>query len=128
MDSVQAFQLAGIDAVGQAALVSAGEITAVELLDAAIIRLEAARHLNAVIADLFDRGRAQAADLDSQGRARAGQSGPLAGVPFLLKDLGQSQAGVPERLLEMLGEAGFVQVERTPLGGGVAQLLLGTRR
>jgi demethylmenaquinone methyltransferase/2-methoxy-6-polyprenyl-1,4-benzoquinol methylase len=34
----------------------------------------------------------------------------------------------PERLLEMLGEAGFVQVERTPLGGGVAQLLLGTRR
>jgi demethylmenaquinone methyltransferase/2-methoxy-6-polyprenyl-1,4-benzoquinol methylase len=34
----------------------------------------------------------------------------------------------PERLLEMLGKAGFVQVERTPLGGGVAQLLLGTRR
>jgi len=34
----------------------------------------------------------------------------------------------PERLLAMLGEAGFVQVERTPLGGGVAQLLLGTRR
>ena len=34
----------------------------------------------------------------------------------------------PERLLEMLGEAGFVQVERTALGGGVAQLLLGTRR
>ena len=67
MDSVQAFQLADIDAVGQAALVSAGEITAVELLDAAIVRLEAARHLNAVIADLFDRGRAQAADLDSSG-------------------------------------------------------------
>src|SRR6478735_5757292 len=98
MDSVQAFQLAGIDAVGQAALVSAGEITAVELLDAAIVRLEAARHLNAVIADLFDRGRAQAADLDSQGRARAGQSGPLAGVPFLLKDLGASLAGTPEAM------------------------------
>ena len=98
MDSVQAFQLAGIDAVGQAALVSAGEITAVELLDAAIVRLEAARHLNAMIVDLFDRGRAQAADLDSQGRARAGQSGPLAGVPFLLKDLGASLAGTPEAM------------------------------
>ena len=34
----------------------------------------------------------------------------------------------PDRLLEMLGDAGFEQVERTPLGGGVAQMLLGTRR
>ena len=50
MDSAQAFELADIDAVGQGALVSAGELSAVELLDAAIIRLEAARDLNAVIA------------------------------------------------------------------------------
>ncbi len=34
----------------------------------------------------------------------------------------------PDRLVAMLGEAGFVAVERTPLGGGVAQLLVGTRR
>jgi demethylmenaquinone methyltransferase/2-methoxy-6-polyprenyl-1,4-benzoquinol methylase len=34
----------------------------------------------------------------------------------------------PERLLEMLGDAGFQQVERTALGGGVAQMLVGTRR
>ena len=34
----------------------------------------------------------------------------------------------PQRLVEMLGDAGFERVERTPLGGGVAQLLLGTRR
>ena len=34
----------------------------------------------------------------------------------------------PDRLLEMLGDAGFEQVERTPLGGGVAQMLVGTRR
>jgi demethylmenaquinone methyltransferase / 2-methoxy-6-polyprenyl-1,4-benzoquinol methylase len=34
----------------------------------------------------------------------------------------------PDRLLEMLDEAGFEQVERTPLAGGVAQMLLGTRR
>ncbi len=98
MDSAQAFELADVDAVGQAALVSAGEISAVELLDAAIIRLEAARDLNAVICDLFDRGRAQAAELDASGRAREHESGPLAGVPFLLKDLGASLAGTPEAM------------------------------
>jgi len=34
----------------------------------------------------------------------------------------------PSRLVEMLGEAGFEQVERIALLGGAAQLLLGTRR
>jgi demethylmenaquinone methyltransferase / 2-methoxy-6-polyprenyl-1,4-benzoquinol methylase len=34
----------------------------------------------------------------------------------------------PERLIEMLGDAGFERVERTALGGGVAQMLVGTRR
>jgi hypothetical protein len=28
----------------------------------------------------------------------------------------------------MIGDAGFERVERTPLGGGVAQMLVGTRR
>ena len=98
MDSAQAFELAGTDAIGQAALVRAGELSAQELLDAAIIRLEAARDLNAVILDLFDRGREQAAELDASGRARDHESGPLAGVPFLLKDLGASLAGTPEAM------------------------------
>ncbi len=98
MDSTHAFELAGIDAIGQGALVAAGELSAVELLDAAIIRLEAARDLNAVIADLFDRGRAQAAELDASGRVRADESSPLAGVPFLLKDLGSSLAGTTEAM------------------------------
>ena len=98
MDSAQAFELAGTDAIGQAALVRAGELSAQELLDAAIIRLEAARDLNAVILDLFDRGREQAAELDASGRARDHESGPLAGVPFLLKDLGASLAGTQEAM------------------------------
>ena len=34
----------------------------------------------------------------------------------------------PDRLVAMLGEAGFGAVERVALGGGVAQLLVGTRR
>jgi len=34
----------------------------------------------------------------------------------------------PDRLVSMLDDAGFAQVERIGLGGGVAQLLTGTRR
>lgn len=91
-------QLSDVDAIGQAALIAAGEVSAVELLDVAIERVEATRALNAVIADLFDRGRAQAAALDASGAFRAGRGGPLAGVPFLLKDLGASLAGAPEAM------------------------------
>ncbi|MDT5070529.1 MAG: amidase [Mycobacterium sp.] len=98
MDEKAAVELAGIDAIGQAALVAAGEVTAKELLDAAIVRLEAGRALNAVITDLFDRGRAQAVALDESGALRDGGAGPLAGVPFLLKDLGASLAGTPEAM------------------------------
>ena len=98
MDSNLTFELASLDAIGQAELVAAGELAAVELLEAAIARLEATRHLNAVIADLFDRAREQAAALDTAGTLRAGEAGPLTAVPFLLKDLGASLAGTPEAM------------------------------
>jgi amidase len=98
MDSNSAGELSSVDAIGQAELLAGGEVTAAELLDAAIARLEAARGLNAVITDLFDRGRAQAAALDESGVLRDGNAGPLAGVPFLLKDLGASLAGAPEAM------------------------------
>lgn len=77
---------------------ASGELSAVELLEAATIRLEAARGLNAVIADLFERARAQAAALDDSAMLRTGRAGPLAGVPFLLKDLGASLEGAPEAM------------------------------
>jgi amidase len=98
MDSAQAFGLADIDAIAQGALVATGQVSAVELLEAAIIRLDAGRHLNAVIHDLFDRGRRQAAQVDASGYALEDGSGRLAGVPFLLKDLGASLAGTPEAM------------------------------
>ena len=53
--------LATLDLIGHADLVRSGEATALELLDAAIGRIEAARSLNAVILELFDRARGQAA-------------------------------------------------------------------
>jgi amidase len=98
MNSNLAVELASLDAIGQAELLASGELSAVELLDAAIARAEATRHLNAVIADLFDQGRQQASALDSSGSLRSGKAGPLAGVPFLLKDLGASLAGAPEAM------------------------------
>ena len=44
--------------------------------------------------------------------------------------LPRSMAYLPEpaRLLSMLSDAGFADIERIALGGGVAQLLVGTRR
>ena len=79
-----------LDLIASAALVRSGEATALELLDAAIARIEAARDLNAVICDLFERAREQA--------SKPLPDGPLAGAPFLLKDLGASLAGTPERM------------------------------
>jgi amidase len=98
MDARHAAELADLDAIGQAALAAAGEMSAVELLDAAITRTEAARGLNAVITDLFERGHEQAVALDRSGTLRGGSAGPLAGVPFLLKDLGASLAGAREAM------------------------------
>lgn len=98
MDLNSAFELAEVDAIGQAALVAAGDQSAVDLLEAAIGRAEATRSLNAVITDLFERSLEQAAELDRSGAARRGDAGPLAGVPFLLKDLSASLAGAPEAM------------------------------
>ncbi|MCX2929549.1 amidase [Mycobacterium sp. CVI_P3] len=98
MDAKLAADLADLDAIGQAELAASGGVSAVELLDAAITRTEATRGLNAVITDLFERGRDQAAALDRAGTLRTGANGPLAGVPFLLKDLGASLAGVRESM------------------------------
>ncbi len=76
------------DITAQAALVGGGEVSAPELVEAAIARLEGARELNVLVHEEFEAARAAA--------SAPGLGGPLAGVPFLLKDLGQPQAGLPE--------------------------------
>jgi amidase len=82
--------LAKLDLIGHAELIRRGEATALELLDAAITRIEASRQLNAVICDLFDRARGRATEPLGDG--------PLAGAPFLIKDLADSLEGAPERM------------------------------
>jgi amidase/6-aminohexanoate-cyclic-dimer hydrolase len=74
------------DGLGLAELVRRREVSAKELLDAAIARVEARNPaVNAVITRMYDAARAAIG---------AGlPSGPFTGVPYLLKDLGVLYAG-----------------------------------
>jgi amidase len=83
MDDVAAF-----DALGQAELVREDRVSPQELVEAAIERIERVNpKLNCVVTPLYEQARATAA-----GELPAG---PFSGVPFLLKDLLASYAGVP---------------------------------
>jgi Asp-tRNA(Asn)/Glu-tRNA(Gln) amidotransferase A subunit family amidase len=76
------------DGLGLAELVRTREVAATEILEAAIARIERLNPtLNAVVTKVYDAARAEAQALDADA--------PFAGVPFLLKDLGGAQAGVP---------------------------------
>jgi amidase len=68
------------DGIGQAQLVRSKQATALELVDSAIARIEAANpKLNAVVWEMFEHARARAKE--------ALPASPLAGVPYLIKDL-----------------------------------------
>jgi amidase len=76
------------DAVGLAELVAKREVSATELLDAALARTDEVNPaINAVVRPLEAEARAAIA---------AGlPDGPLAGVPFLIKDISAQMKGVP---------------------------------
>lgn len=74
------------DAIGLAGLIKSRAVSAREVLEAAISRTEAVNpRVNAVVERLYDRART-AAD--------TGLDGPLAGVPWSVKDLGHEIEGV----------------------------------
>ncbi len=76
------------DGLGLAALVRRGELSAAELLETAIARIEAHNPaLNAVVRKRYESARAEALGVDL--------AAPFAGVPFLLKDLLSTLAGEP---------------------------------
>ena len=76
------------DGLGLADLVRRRAVSAEELLDAAIARVESRNgNVNAVVVRLYDEARQAIAD--------GLPEGPLAGVPYLLKDLSASLAGQP---------------------------------
>jgi amidase len=88
-----------MDATAQANLVRSGEVSAAELLDAAIERITVLNPtINAVVMEWFDHARSTVA---------AGlPAGPFTGVPFLLKDFvapyaGQTESNGNARLKEL---------------------------
>jgi amidase len=116
--------LTRLDATAQAALVRTGEVSPLELVDAAINNIEKCNgELNAVIHPLFDSARAAA-----RGEL---PDGPFRGVPLVFKDLFGSVEGDPihegmqflknaswrsdhtDTLAQRYLDAGFVCVGRT---------------
>ncbi len=80
-------ELAFMDATAQAELVRRREVKPIELVDAAIKRIERLNPtLNAVVTPMYEEARAIA-----RGKL---PDGPFTGVPFLLKDLLASYKGV----------------------------------
>lgn len=82
---------AHLDALAQAALVQKGEVRPRELVEAAIKRIERLNpELNAVISTRFEQALAEAEN--------APRTGPFAGVPTLLKEIGPAMKGVRRSL------------------------------
>jgi amidase len=81
---VELWEYASHDAVGLRWLITSGQVTAVEVEDTARRALEAANErVNGLALPIFDPALDHADD------------GPLAGVPFLIKDSGPMAEGVP---------------------------------
>jgi amidase len=115
-------ELAAMDATAQAELVRRGEASPVELVEAAIERIERLNPpINAVVTTMFD---------DALDGARGElPDGPFKGVPYLLKDLTATYAGIrmtggsafladfvppiDSELVRRLKRAGFVVVGKT---------------
>src|SRR5260221_14623961 len=77
-----------LDATGLAELTHRREVTPLELTEAAIERIEALNpRLNAVVERDYGRARGAAGAM--------GLTAPLAGVPFLAKDINIEVAGAP---------------------------------
>ncbi len=111
-----------LDATAQAELVRRGELTPTDLVEAAIVRIEALNpRLDAVLRTRFDEAHSEAA-----GNL---PDGPFRGVPMLYKDIGCMVAGeatafglgplrdlawpVTSYLAEKFHAAGFVHLGRT---------------
>ncbi len=108
--------LSKLDATAQAELVRSGEASPLELVEAAIERIERVNGaLNAVITPLFERAR---------DRARSGEiaDGPFRGVPFLVKDLDLSTAGDPYHCgMKFLRDARYVAPHDSYLAASFAR-------
>ncbi|HVF75899.1 MAG TPA: amidase [Acidimicrobiales bacterium] len=97
-----------LDAYETAALVQRGDASPIEVVDAAIARIEKLNpELNAVVFERFDKARAEAASLPD---------GPLRGVPWVVKDLDVQFAGEPYTgSIRGVDAAGYVETHDSVL-------------
>jgi Asp-tRNA(Asn)/Glu-tRNA(Gln) amidotransferase A subunit family amidase len=87
MARMESTEYAAHDGLGLAQLIAERQVTAEEVVQAAQARArEVNPRINAIVRWM---------DADAQARLSEPLIGPFAGVPFLLKDLGQEYAGVP---------------------------------
>jgi amidase len=107
--------LAELSAVELAALIRRGDMSPIEVTEAAIDRIERLNpHVAAVVAPLFERARE---------RARMVHDEPFAGVPLVLKDAGQEIAGTPHWVgVAALRDSGHVSATTTPLAATFERL------
>lgn len=105
-------ELSTLDATALAELVRRGQVSPIELVEAAISRIERLNPtLDAVITPLFEEARAQAASPELP-------NGPFRGVPFLLKDWFCHTAGDPYyEGMPALRELGWREQRDTYLAG-----------
>jgi amidase len=99
-----------LDATAQAELVERRQASPLELVDAAIQRIEKVNpQLNAVVWERFEKAREEA-------RSAHLPQGPFTGVPFLTKDLGCTTAGEPDSGgSRFLKENGYIASATTEL-------------
>jgi amidase len=97
-----------LDATGQAEVIARGEVSACDLVDAALARIDARNPtLNAVIHRFDDKARASVEDAVATG-------GPFAGVPLLVKDGVCHTAGDPFHCgMRVLRDLGWVEASDT---------------
>lgn len=112
-----------LPATAQAAAVRAGHVSAVELVDSHLDRIaEVNPQVNAVTQLLAERAREAAAQTDRR-RAAGAALGPLAGVPFTVKESTPVE-GVPttfgvERFRELVAAADAPPVARLRAAGAI---------
>jgi amidase len=107
---MESSSLSLLDATAQAELVRRRTVSPLELVDAAIQRIQNVNpQLNAVVWERFEKAREEA-------RASHLPEGPFTGVPFLTKDLGCTTAGEPDSAgSRFLKENGYVAGVTTEL-------------
>lgn len=103
-------ELSLMDATAQAELVRRGDLAPSDLLKHAIARIERIDpQINAVVVPLFD--------LALDAASGSIPEGPFRGVPFVLKDIGTCQGGLPQyRGNRVLREMDYRFPSDTPLG------------